>query len=859
MHRPTRLVASLPLVLLALPAASQSRTWTTNADFDEGLLVDVNHDPPNRDQLQLDEGGSYSLLSVACGGLDTVVRLRTDDGTVVGEYRTAPAGLEGDPSRATTDLVGNVWVGNRLEDGSGGQVFGSVAQVGVVVGGTRTDATGQPDPRGQYLAPPFLYSTVVDRDGDGLIRTSRGLGDVLAWPDLGDGLGGNPALVQDSEDEMIRVFQRTQAPRIRHLSVDPLTNDLWAGGYPTFPTSFDRLDGTNGALLSNLPAVPPGCGGYAGIVSSAGVLWSSSELEGSLFRKALGSSAAATCIGVQSAPRGVAEALDGAIWVAGGSQVVRVTPDGQSTTTFSPQGAQELHGIAVDPAQGDLWVASSGSNEVLRLDGAGAVQARVPVGTAPRGVAFDGAGKLWVANQGSDDVMRIDPVAGAVDLVVALRPGSAPYNPSDMTGGLTFDEPVDEGTWTVVRDGGAPGVNWTAVRWSDALPGNARIEVEVRAAASQAGLAAQAFAPVANGGAPGLSGRFLEVRARFLRSTSGAQESPVLFDLTVEGELPGGGDDCVSAHRRRAGSLLVYPEFLNEPGALTVLTVTHVGAGATEPVDVEFVYIDGDTCEEFNRVERLTPDDTLSVLTSVHDPDHERGYVYAFARDPKSGEPITSNTLVGQLLVISAGHGGDRALGADLGAFEYAVNPLVFEGLAVGPTTDLDGDGLLDLDGEEYAMAADELLVPRFFAEPASPALGRSELVLIALSGGARFDVTVDFLVHNDAEQVFSAEHTFRCWEKIGLAELSPVFTQEFLSQATAHDPAEPLGAPQRETGWMRLRGAVANSSAVSLPSPAIHAVLIERVGPAAAADAPFELCTRPTGSLLPRSVLGDS
>ena len=311
MHRPTRLTAGLALALLALPAAGQSRTWTTNADFDEGLLLQVNHDPPNRDQLQLDEGGSFSLLSVACGGRNTVVRIRTDDGTVVGEYLTAPAGLDGDPSRATTDLVGNAWVGNRLEDGSGGEVFGSVAQVGVVVGGTRTDASGQPDPNGQYLAPPYLYSTAVDRDGDGLLRTSRGLGDVLAWPDLGDGLGGNPALVQDSEDELIRIFQRTQAPRIRHLSVDPATNDLWAGGYPTFPTSFDRLDGTNGARLSNLPAVPPGCGGYAGLVSSAGVLWSSSELEGALFRKDLGSSAAATCVAVQATPRGVAEALDG--------------------------------------------------------------------------------------------------------------------------------------------------------------------------------------------------------------------------------------------------------------------------------------------------------------------------------------------------------------------------------------------------------------------------------------------------------------------------------------------------------------------------------------------------------------------
>ncbi len=851
----------------AAPAAAQTRTYTTNADFAEGSLVDVNFDPPNRDQLQIDDGGEFSLLSVACGGLDTVVRIRTDTGEVVGEYLTAPGSLDGDPSRATTDLVGNVWVGNRLEDGDGATGFGSVTQVGVVIGGTRTDANGVPTPNGQYLAPPYTYSTVVDRDGDGLIRTSNGLGDVLAWPDVTDGLGGNPALVEDSEDEALRIFQRTQPIRVRHISVDPATNDLWAGGYPTFPTSFDQLDGTNGAVLSNLAAVPPGCGGYAGLVSSAGVLWSTSELEGQLFRKDLGSAAAATCVNVQTNVRGIAEAADGTLWTAGGNVLVQVSADGTQTTTFGPAGALQLHGIAIDPASGDLWVASSGSSEVLRLDSAGTLITRITAGTQPRGLAFDGAGKLWVANQGSDDVMRIDPATNAVDLTVALRAGASPYNPSDMTGTITYNDAVFQGTWSVVADGGATGTTWTDVSWMEGLVGDGRIDVSVRAANSQGALAGLPFTAVGNGTGIAQTGRFLEVQALFLRSTVAAKESPILFDLTVTGENEMMDEDCPMAHRRRAGSLLVYPEFDNESGSQTLLTLTHSQPDGGD-IAVEFVYIDGEGCTEFNRTELLTPNDTLTLLTRVHNPDQDRGYVYAFAKDALTGEPIVSNVLIGHSLIVSAGIGGGRSAGkgrggnsGGLGAIEYSVNPLVFEGLAEGGFTDVDGDGLRDLDGVEYEMGPDELLIPRFFGQGDVDTFGvsafDSSLVLLSLSGGAQFDTTVDFLVYNDNEEVFSAEHTFYCWEKVALLDISAVFGQSFLANGTAHDPGELLGAPEIETGWMRIDGAVANSSSTAIHDPAVYAVLIERIGSLGGADAPFELCTQPGGVLLPRDLSG--
>ncbi|MFT7542845.1 MAG: hypothetical protein ACI9K5_003827 [Gammaproteobacteria bacterium] len=847
-------------LLAGTTVLAQSTTYSTSAEFAQGVLSNVNADAPSIDQLQLNNNaGTFSILSVACGGLDTVVRINTVTGEILGEYRTAPGSLDGDPSRATTDLVGNVWVGNRLEDGDGGATFGSVTQVAVIVGGTRTDSSGTPDPTGGYLAPPFQYSTAVDRDGDGLIRTSRGLGDVLSWPDVTDGLGGNPALVQDSLDEAILIFQRTTPHRVRHLAVDPATNNLWAGGYPTFPTSFDLLDGTNGSLLSNLPANPPFCGGYAGLVDTAGVMWSTSQFEGQLFRADLPAGTPPDCRVVQPGVRGIALAADGFLWTAGGSDVVRISPDGSQTQFFPIAGANQFHGIAIDPISADIYVASSGTNEVFHLDSAGTLLNTISAGTQPRGLAFDQAGKLWVVNQGSDDAMRIDVTSNSVDLVVTLRTGSRPYNPSDMAGDLTYSNDIVEGRWTVVTDGGQSDTSWNNIGWSESLPGDSQLLVQARAANTQGGLSSMSFVPAGNNSGIALNGRFLEVSTQFLRSTVGGLESPVLFDLTVEGENLMG--DCVTAHRRQAGSLLVYPEFNNAAGSVTVLSLTNTDKDAG-PLTVEFVYIDGDDCSEFNRTEILTPNDTLTLDTRAHNPGHERGFVYVFAKDAETGEPLVANSLLGNVLVLSAEGGNRGSRDGEVGGVEYTLNPLIFRGIGDGVITDLDGDGLRDLDGIEYEMAPAEILIPRFIgqsdiATSAEAGIGfRSEMILLSLSGGSRFDTTLDFLIYNDNEQAFSAEHTFHCWEKTPLLEISQAFGQSFLA-GTAQDPSELFGANAVETGWIKIDGAVANSTTTSIADPAFLAVLITRtLQGQAGADLPFELCTQP-GVLLPRDLNG--
>lgn len=289
------------------------------------------------------------------------------------------------------------------------------------------------------------------------------------------------------------------------------------------------------------------------------------------------------------------------------------------------------------------------------------------------------------------------------------------------------------------------------------------------------------------------------------------------------------------------GSLLLFPEFDNRAGIATVITVTNT-ATMEDDVDVEFVYIgkfgpQGTDigCQEFNRTERLTPNDTFTLLTIAHNPEQEQGFVYAFARE-SVGVPRVHNFLVGNVLTVSG-----------LEAFEYSVNACAFQGFA----GDVNGNGLRDLNGIEYSRAAEEILIPRFFGQNG---IYTSELVLLGLAGGAAFDTKVDFLIYNDNEEVFSSEFEFRCWARVPLTAVSNLFLNDYLADFTNNDPLELLGAPQIETGWMRLRGGVASSNTDSIADPAIFATLIERVGNQGGSDLPFGTGENDTGALFGRS-----
>lgn len=591
---------TLPAVSLALtsPAAAAvagtNVLYTVDADFDEGTAQDVNHDSPNDDQLQLDRGTVFfPYVNIAASARGTMVRIDVDTGEVVGEWLSAPNGRGRDPSRTTVDRLGNTWFSNRAEatdvDGDG-DPDGSITRVGVVVGGTRSDATGAPDPSGAYLAAPFAYNTCVDRDGDGLIATSRGLGDIRPWTNAGgvDNDGG----VATAADECLINYTRVNGSNTRTVAVDA-NNDVWTGGSDN---DHERVSGVTGDPVAGTE-INFGCGGYGGLVDQAGTLWSA-RFGANLLRYEPGTGTG-TCLNTSHGDYGLGiDPATGHIWhtTVGGSRVVELDPATGAVLGSYPHGNAYAQGVAVD-GEGNVWVAHSITASQttvghLRTDGTFVGNVTLPGGAGPTGVAVDGNGKIWVANRDTDNAMRIDPDAGpvggggfpvgAVDLTVDLGPGSAPYNYSDMTGAVLGEVTAPVGTWSVVQDGGVAGQTWGRVTWNTeaqgSVPPGTDITVEARAADTEAGLAGESFVPVPNGSLFSLTGRFIEVRATLLASPNGA--SPVLSDLRIQTAERSGVFSCQATALNLAGVIVARANPPDVPCVDDQETVANVNLNA---------------------------------------------------------------------------------------------------------------------------------------------------------------------------------------------------------------------------------------------------------------------------------------
>lgn len=522
--RRATLIFALVVLLAAIVVASSSDgatalisnpTYTLDADFDEGTLLNVNHDAPNNDQLQLNETTTpFPFIWVALSGRDTIAKVDTVTGTVLGEYLSAPDGRGRNPSRTTVDLDGNVWVSNRNES-SGGQ--GSVVHIGLE----------------ENLQ-------CVDRNDNGVIDTSTGLGDVRPWlnPAGVDDAGG----VSSAEDECIIHYVRTSGTAARTVAVDA-NNDVWVGGYGN--RVHELIDGGTGTIV---PGTTFGadCGGYGGLVDGNGVLWSARG-GGALLRYDPATSTG-TCISISNS-YGLGVDSSGNVWNAQWSNntITKIAPDGTIINTF-PTGGNSSRGVAVT-ADDNIWVANSGSDTVTRLANDGTLLATVSVGDQPTGVAVDAAGKVWTTNLGSDNAMRIDPATDTVDLTVALGAGASPYNYSDMTGMVSLGTTAPQGTWTIIFDSEEAGTEWGKVSWNtenlqncpataaEREPAGTSITTRARSAESVAGLGGATYIDAPNGAdIDPPNGRYLQVEVKLTPNDDG--DSPIVCDVTIETTAP---------------------------------------------------------------------------------------------------------------------------------------------------------------------------------------------------------------------------------------------------------------------------------------------------------------------------------
>ncbi|MEQ8762339.1 MAG: hypothetical protein RL885_00330 [Planctomycetota bacterium] len=260
---------------------------------------------------------------------------------------------------------------------------------------------------------------------------------------------------------------------------------------------------------------------------------------------------------------------------------------------------------------------------------------------------------------------------------------------------------------------------------------------------------------------------------------------------------------------RRPGSVLVFTSYFSDPVAGTVISVTNTkDAPSFDPntnldgvVDVHFIYIDQDGWREFNRYERLTPNDTFSTITSVHNPSSYTGFLYCIALDPNTQQPVSHNWLI-----------GDSILAISVFGWLYASDAVGFRSLTPeGQPADLNGNGLVDLDGVEYDAVPDQMLCSSFIGSTVDedfyidPFNARLELVsFVSLVGNSDYETRLDFTVYNDNEQQFSTSLSFRCAE-LGFLLFDFVFENEFLA-STNHDPRN-NGLGNIETGWFRVDG----------------------------------------------------
>jgi RHS repeat-associated protein len=487
-------------ITVTLPAV-EAPSYIETANFDQGGGVNINKDDYKHLHINNSVTG-FNFIWVAVSSKGTVVKIDTDTGKVLGEYRSSPTGQPKDPSRTTVDHNGNVWASNR--DGN------SVVRIGLVEN-----------------------DQCVDRNGNGVIETSTGLGDLRAWANAGavDTDGG----VETAADECIINYLRVSSSGTRHVSVNA-ANDVWVSG--TSGRKFDLIDGKTGVIKRQEPSV--GYGGYGGLIDKKGVIWSARSMLRWDTAKTLKGANGGNWKGYNHDSYGLCVDSKGNVWNTAwdGNEVRKFAPDGSLIGTFK-HGHNSAQGCVVD-GNDDVWIANSlSSSSVAHLKNDGTFVGNVPVGSGPTGVAVDAKGKIWATNHNSRTVSRIDPKAGAIGAdgatpvgavdLTTVNLGGTLYNYSDMTGSTLIGAP-EGGTWTQVFDSRINNVEWGVIGWNGKLCGDGSLTV--LAASSQDGKVYSAPVTVANGADIDLpNARYLKVSVIFKRATSG--ESPFLYDMSV--------------------------------------------------------------------------------------------------------------------------------------------------------------------------------------------------------------------------------------------------------------------------------------------------------------------------------------
>jgi len=489
------------------------RTYTIDADFDEGILVGVEYKTVH-DQLQLSKKGVTLPFIWAPNQENTVSKVDTETGKELGRYRTCPKGVNGQPSRTTVDLEGNVWLGNRHA--------GTVVKVGLYENGMYVDRNGN-----------GIIETSIDVNGDGDIKGDE----MLPWGEDECVLFEIVLVPGDegtySPGEYTGSYQDDWAyPGPRSIAVDAY-NNVWVGCHGS--QMFYYINGTTGEILRTVDVSPWGHNAYGAVIDENGVLWSSGH-SGNHVLRLNPSTDPPTISKIDTGHFVYGLGLDyiGHLFASGWEERKLSRIDITTATkdwTYNKEEMKQSRGV-VCTSDNDVWIANSGAGTVTRYDNDGNLLATISVGNQPAGVAVDTDGKVWVCNLGDEYIKRIDPVTNTIDLSKTIIGSGGHYSYSDMTGIISGTITARIGNWTVIHDSGLESTPWGIISWSSHEPEGTSIKVRVRSSNDQTNWSVweEAENGVALGATP--NGRYLQARAK-LQIISG-DVSPVLFDLTVQ-------------------------------------------------------------------------------------------------------------------------------------------------------------------------------------------------------------------------------------------------------------------------------------------------------------------------------------
>jgi hypothetical protein len=521
------------MALCLFRSTAYARMYTTDADFNEGILVGVEHETVH-DQLQLSEQAVTLPFIWVPNQNGTVSKVSTETGNELGRYIVAPHS-DCSPSRTTVDLGGDCWVGNRQA--------GTVVKIGLYEAGQWIDRNGD-----------GICQTSQDLDHDGNISGSE----ILPW-------GQDECVLY--EVVLISGSEGTYAPGTypgsydcnywgtspRGLAIDA-NNNLWAGTWASGDTGcckYYYIDGSTGIILKTVDVSPWGHNAYGAVIDKNGILWSA-ELGSHVLRINTSNLSDIMQIPVWHT-YGLGLDYLGHLFVGGSLLLSKIDVNDTVNPIIWTKDALTVRGV-VCTTDNDVWVAgydqSWNYNAVSRYDNDGNLKVTISDFNCPSGVAVDSVGKVWVCNICDEYIHRIDPSTNTIDLSKQIVGSGGHYTYSDMTGIVSRTITTKIGNWTVIYDSGEADTEWGTISWNSAEPNGT--SVVVKASSSNDRINWSSWETASNGVPLSTTpdGRFLKVEAT-LQITSG-EDSPILYDLTV---LPANQPPDCSAARADIGCL----------------------------------------------------------------------------------------------------------------------------------------------------------------------------------------------------------------------------------------------------------------------------------------------------------------